>query len=1410
MVSGWQSSARWSTVPLPLVQLVHACQCAKTAAERFFYVRQLWETCIKFLGSVCLASWLQRQAEPGAAQATFPSLWRLDPEDPASAASQTSLSQWWRWVRLLLPGLCNAHESFALRLRDWLHRDYPSQEHEWVSQVRQIFGLSSSSAWPRTPAAWFEHYVLSASTLAALEPAACEIQPGDTKTHALLQALSELLTPGNFFEQVRCVFLARVEQEAEEVYRLERFDLTGKASRRLPPLRVAIPATTAPPIPGRVYLELAPNLAEINRSVQPTSARRIHLAPWTALPLHPLLLHLLDTEETVFLQAFPSEREAVFVSPTTGRVYQEPSASASARQLAEQLLKHPVTSDLGQKWLACLTNGQAEASAGNRLATHQATGFELLSELPCGQDAVQYRAWQLSLRRPVRLQCQLLHQDGQAFPEEELAGLYTLLRLNNPHLIKVYEHGVSEGVAYVATELVPGVSLASVMEQLHLEQRQSLPDLNEWYQAIRLASQEEHRKERPLCDLHTYERRLARYLLAPRWPEAAGGDASPTDPHGYVRTILECMGQLAESVHCFHENGLAHGSIVPGRILLSYEDGRPILLEPSHRRDVAGAGGLTQSLRYLSPERRSGVARLTPQADVYSLAAITLELLALPSETALGHDAASLARHGTQLGLPAELVAFLCRCVSKKPEERPESALVLAQRLRDFAQAIAPAKHCTSTASSTPPAKATGENDQTSQTTVPPHSREPARSDQPRQQPRSARRWLVPATVLLLCLALAPATFYALAWWMGVKPVELLRLLAHRTVGRWHGFRDNASVPAPSTNALRQAVPPSDTGPASAPAGPNLDDLQKTIHLLQQQLAAERQRAQEIHLQYQQQEQLLAKQRAHVASLEKLLAASNQEALVKRLRQELAQTQADNATLQQRYQSAQEELAKLAKQLQTSQLAEKQLREELAGLTLKMESLAAEVQSLRHTPPGLELSPEFVLHWLHLNESPTFRHTLAQQARRPYVAACRDALASRLQKLESQQIPPVHLAAVFAMLGLWEHDLGSQEAAQNAYKQAWNILNRVPGEARQQAEYLTLLYCVPCASARLYQELKKFSEAEAAWLQALAAVEKLCQANQEARWTAEQARCQAHLATLYRQARQLDKAEAAWRNALRVWEKLAGQRAEEPAYALGLARCYQDLAHLAELRDQVELADQNYQQAISILENTLERYQQHPEIIRSLARVLAERAALYRDSGQARESLTEFQRALQLLRPLATGDSASLETILTLRDIYAGRAHAHLALRQYAEALRDWDEAISCDCERSPTLRAYRAICLARLGSTEQAVAHADRLLQDYPRTGSLLYNLACVHAVVAEVLGQENKQPSPEQSRQSEAHATRALELLSQAADQGYFRSPHRLEYLQRDPDLEAIRQRADFKRFLEKLQASPQPSIP
>jgi hypothetical protein len=75
------------------------------------------------------------------------------------------------------------------------------------------------------------------------------------------------------------------------------------------------------------------------------------------------------------------------------------------------------------------------------------------------------------------------------------------------------------------------------------------------------------------------------------------------------------------------------------------------------------------------------------------------------------------------------------------------------------------------------------------------------------------------------------------------------------------------------------------------------------------------------------------------------------------------------------------------------------------------------------------------------------------------------------------------------------------------------------------------------------------------------------------------------------------------------------------------------------------------------------------------------------------------------------------------------------------------------------------------------------------------LYDAACNRAVTAGVLRAGDR--TPDARRQSDAEADTAMSWLAKAIGAGY-NTPRRLAHMTRDSDLDALRDRADFRRLL------------
>ena len=114
-------------------------------------------------------------------------------------------------------------------------------------------------------------------------------------------------------------------------------------------------------------------------------------------------------------------------------------------------------------------------------------------------------------------------------------------------------------------------------------------------------------------------------------------------------------------------------------------------------------------------------------------------------------------------------------------------------------------------------------------------------------------------------------------------------------------------------------------------------------------------------------------------------------------------------------------------------------------------------------------------------------------------------------------------------------------------------------------------------------------------------------------------------------------------------------------------------------------------------------------------------------------------------------------------------------MHRFAEAVPHWDRVIELADE--PARRDYRlrrALARARGNDRARAAAEAEALAAEPNCPPDALYNAACVFSLADR--------------------AEKAVALLSRLRDDGYFEKAEQLNNLRTDPDLDPLRQRADF----------------
>jgi serine/threonine-protein kinase len=156
------------------------------------------------------------------------------------------------------------------------------------------------------------------------------------------------------------------------------------------------------------------------------------------------------------------------------------------------------------------------------------------------------------------------------------------------------------------------------------------------------------------------------------------------DPDRTVDLILQACAGLEHA----HAAGLVHRDIKPQNLLVRDDDTLKIvdfgIARPVDGTQLTLAGTILGTAAYLAPEQALG-ERVTAAADLYSLGAVTYELLSgrPPFELESLAELPVKQREGPPPidGVSDELQAAVRRCLAPDPAQRPASAAALAHEL---------------------------------------------------------------------------------------------------------------------------------------------------------------------------------------------------------------------------------------------------------------------------------------------------------------------------------------------------------------------------------------------------------------------------------------------------------------------------------------------------------------------------------------------------------------------------------------------------------------------------------------------------------------------------------------------------------------------------------------------------------
>jgi len=282
----------------------------------------------------------------------------------------------------------------------------------------------------------------------------------------------------------------------------------------------------------------------------------------------------------------------------------------------------------------------ADDARGPQQTPPQIEGYEVRGFLGEGGMGTVWRAVQLSTRRPVALK--LLRAGGFASAKARLRferEVELAARLEHPHIARVYESGLYQGVYYYAMELVEGVHLDQYAAEHALPQRQ----------------------------------------------------------------VLALMRTVCEAVQHAHQRGVIHRDLKPSNIMVTPDGQPHVLdfglaktlLEEDAHLAVSMDGDVAGTPAYMSPEQAAAKLNLIDtRTDVYSLGVILYRLLTneFPHDLTgtrlevLRRIAEEEVRRPRQFSkaVDKELEALLLKALAHDPEGRYPTAQALAEDIRNY------------------------------------------------------------------------------------------------------------------------------------------------------------------------------------------------------------------------------------------------------------------------------------------------------------------------------------------------------------------------------------------------------------------------------------------------------------------------------------------------------------------------------------------------------------------------------------------------------------------------------------------------------------------------------------------------------------------------------------------------------
>ncbi len=294
------------------------------------------------------------------------------------------------------------------------------------------------------------------------------------------------------------------------------------------------------------------------------------------------------------------------------------------------------------------------------------------------------------------------------------------------------------------------------------------------------------------------------------------------------------------------------------------------------------------------------------------------------------------------------------------------------------------------------------------------------------------------------------------------------------------------------------------------------------------------------------------------------------------------------------------------------------------------------------------------------------------------------------------------------------------------------------------------------------------------------------------------------LGYLYEASGKFAEAERNYEESLAIGHRLTKELPDNQEFQYQLAVDYRHLGFVMSLTDRKSQGMESIEKAIDLLERLDKVDDAKSSIQIALADCYGVKVQMVRENDKLAEAITWANKGMQKLEQVLNREPNSVEARVRLSWILMDRAETYLRLKRTSEASEDRKRRAALgEGQTHVDLRMGRAMALAQLGDHAAAVKEVEALAASGLEAQQSLYNTACVYSLSTVGAQKDDSLSEQERAELVEKYGKRAVELLRQARQAGFF-APGVISHVENDTDMSPLSERADFNELLTDLKRS------